>query len=152
VSEPLLERIRARGWRVTPQRRAIAAAFDGEHVHLTAHEIHERARGVLPEVSLATVYNTLTELVAAGEIEEVTFLPGPARYDPNVGPGTHHHVLCTNCGTLFDVHPDGVDGLALPAAERHGVDVDTVSVLFRGTCRDCRAAGHEEPAAQGRTR
>jgi Fur family ferric uptake transcriptional regulator len=139
MDRPLLERIRERGWRVTPQRRAIAGAFDGEHVHLTAFDVHQRALAVLPEVSLATVYNTLNELVAAGEVREVDFLPGPARYDPNVGPEPHHHVLCTTCGSLFDVRPDGVAGLALPDAERHGVEVTGVQVLFHGTCRDCSA-------------
>lgn len=134
---PLLERIRARGWRVTPQRRAIAGAFVGDHVHLTAQEIHERAVATLPEVSLATVYNTLNELVAAGEIAEVDFLSGPCRYDPNVGPEPHHHVLCTTCGQLFDVQPWGIDELALPPRQRHGIDLDGVRVLFHGTCRNC---------------
>jgi len=137
MERPLLERIRERGWRVTPQRRAIAGAFDGDHVDLTALDVHRRAAAVLPEVSLATVYNTLNELVQAGELREVDVLPGPCRYDPNVGPEPHHHVWCTTCGSLFDVRPTGLAGLAVPAAQRHGVEVADVQVLFRGTCRDC---------------
>lgn len=123
---------------MTPQRRAIAAALDGEHVHLTAAEVHDRAREILPEVSLATVYNTLGELVAAGELTEVQFLGGPTRYDPNVGPDPHHHMLCRACGALFDVIPHGVDQLAVPAADTHGVDIESVHVLFRGVCAACR--------------
>ena len=49
----LSERLRERGWRVTSQRRAVAEALAGEHVHLTADEVHRRARDVLPE-GLAT--------------------------------------------------------------------------------------------------
>ena len=67
----LLERLRTRGWRVTPQRRAVAEVLTGDHVHLTADEVHERARARLPEVSLATVYNTLGELVDMGEVLEI---------------------------------------------------------------------------------
>jgi Fe2+ or Zn2+ uptake regulation protein len=99
----LLERLRDRGWRVTSQRRAVAEALHGEHVHLTADEVHRRARDVLPEVSLATVYNTLNEMVAMGEVAEVRHARGPSRYDPNVGVMPHHHLLCTVCGSLFDV-------------------------------------------------
>ena len=54
-----------------PQRRVIAEAMGGDHVHLTAERVLERARRRLPEVSLATVYNTLNELVSMGEVQQV---------------------------------------------------------------------------------
>lgn len=136
----LLERLRDRGWRVTSQRRAVAEALAGEHVHLTADEVHRRARETLPEVSLATVYNTLNEMVAMGEIAEVRQAPGPSRYDPNVGHTPHHHLLCTRCGSLFDVEPGVLGDLQLPAANRQGFAVDAVEVTFRGTCPECLAA------------
>ena len=136
----LLERLRERGWRVTPQRRAVAVALEGDHVHLTADEVHRRAREVRPEVSLATVYNTLNEMVAMGEIAEVRHAPGASRYDPNVGHSPHHHLLCTVCGALFDVDAAAVADLQLPAADRHGFTVEAVEVTFRGTCPDCLAA------------
>lgn len=132
----LLERLRARGWRVTPQRRAVAEALAGEHVHLSADEVHERARAVLPEVSLATVYNTLRELVEMGELLELRVGGGPARYDPNVGTG-HHHLLCTTCGTLIDVHPSGVEALDLPADQSHGYALEEIDITFRGRCPHC---------------
>ena len=59
---PLLDRLRAVGWRLTPQRRVIAEAMGGDHVHLTAEEVLERARVRLPEVSLATVYLSLIHI------------------------------------------------------------------------------------------
>lgn len=134
----LLERLRTRGWRVTPQRRAVAEALEGEHVHLTADEVYRRARASLPEVSLATVYNTLNEMVAMGEIGEVRHAPGPSRYDPNAGVmGAHHHLLCTSCGRLFDVAPASVDAPSLSAGARREFQVDAVDVVFSGTCADC---------------
>jgi Fur family ferric uptake transcriptional regulator len=140
TAAPLLERLRTRGWRVTPQRRAVAEALAGHDVHLTADEVHRRARQSLPEVSLATVYNTLNELVAMGEIGEVRHAPGPARYDPNVGVMPHHHLLCTSCGTLFDVDPAAVEAPS-PRVEGAGrFAVEGVDVLFRGTCAECLAA------------
>jgi len=132
----LLERVRSRRWRVTSQRRAVAEALDGDHVHLTAEEVHERARKVLPEVSLATVYNTLGELVAMGEVLELRIGDGPARYDPNAGT-PHHHLACTGCGSLLDVSPSGVDGLRLTPSQRHGYVVDDVDITFRGRCPRC---------------
>src|SRR5215470_17736285 len=115
----LLERLRAREWRITPQRRAIAQALEGDHVHLTAEEVLGIARSRLPEVSLATVYNTLNELVAMGEVQQVDAGPGPTRYDPNVAQ-PHHHLVCLTCGELRDVRPADGDGIELPRSQRFG--------------------------------
>ncbi|TDC65022.1 Fur family transcriptional regulator, partial [Streptomyces hainanensis] len=79
----LLQRLRGRGWRLTAQRRVIAEVLDGEHVHFTADEVHARATERLPEISRASVYNTLGELVALGEVIEVTTDGRAKRYDPN---------------------------------------------------------------------
>ncbi len=112
----------------------------GEHVHLTAEEVHRRARQQLPEISLATVYNTLNELVDMGEVLEITAGDRPKRYDPNVA-SAHHHLCCVACGALRDVSPQGAAALALPAAERHGFELLDVDIVFRGRCPDCQQLG-----------
>lgn len=131
----LLERLRTRGWRLTPQRRVIAEVLDCEHVHLTAEEIHARAQAKLPETGLATVYNTLNELVSLREILEVSTGEGPKRYDPNVR-RPHQHLLCIRCGELRDVYPAGEP--TLPASEQHGYEVLDAQITFRGLCPACR--------------
>jgi Fur family transcriptional regulator, stress-responsive regulator len=133
----LLERLRTRGWRMTPQRRVVAEVLRGEHVHLSAETIHARARRRLPEISLATVYNTLNELVAMGELLEVSPGYGPKRYDPNVV-DHHQHLVCLGCSAILDVHPAGEADLVLPVDEQHGYEVLDVDVVFRGRCPACR--------------
>jgi Fur family transcriptional regulator, stress-responsive regulator len=144
-SSPLLDRLRARGWRITPQRRAVALALAGEHVHRTADQVHAAARELVPEVSLATVYNTLNELLGMGEITAVHVGDGSARYDPKVGPD-HHHLVCSGCGRIFDVDPTGVEAVTLPDPQRHGMRIDVVEVVFRGRCADCVAAARSADA------
>lgn len=136
---PLLERLRTRGWRLTAQRRVVAEVLEGRHGHLTAEEVHAVARERLPEVSLATVYNTLNELAAMGEVLAVSAGEGPKRYDTNVGE-PHQHLTCIRCGDLVDVHPAGHDDLGLPAGERDGWELLTVEVVFKGVCPRCRAS------------
>ena len=139
TSTPLLERLRALDWRLTPQRRVIAEAMGGEHVHLTAEEVLERARERLPEVSLATVYNTLGEMVSLGEVIEVTTDRRAKRYDPNAH-RPHHHLVCAQCGQIRDVHPDGNPLADLPDSERFGFTVSDVEVTYRGLCPNCASA------------
>ena len=110
----LLERLRGRGWRMTSQRRVVAEVLDGDHVHLTADEVHARATARLPEISRATVYNTLGELVSLGEVIEVSTDGRAKRYDPNAH-RPHQHLVCSGCGTIRDVHPTGDPLADLPA-------------------------------------
>ncbi|MDX1621592.1 MAG: transcriptional repressor, partial [Nitriliruptorales bacterium] len=98
--------------------------------------VFDRARAVLPEVSLATVYNTLNELVDMGELLELPHADGRKRYDPNVAE-RHHHLVCIDCGTMLDVHTDEP---SLPANQRHGFELVGVEVTFRARCPECTSA------------
>ncbi|WP_030264553.1 Fur family transcriptional regulator [Streptomyces sp. NRRL B-24484] len=135
----LLERLRNRGWRLTAQRRVVAQVLDGDHIHYTADEIHARAVEMLPEISRATVYNTLGELVSLGEVIEVSTDGRAKRYDPNAH-HAHQHLVCQSCGTIRDVHPTGDPLASLPDAERYGFTLSGVEVTFRGLCPGCAQA------------
>ena len=132
----LLDRLRVRGWRMTAQRRVVAEVLDGEHVHLTADEVLARATARLPEISRATVYNTLGELVALGEVTEVSTDGRAKRYDPNAH-HPHQHLVCAGCGAIRDVHPEGNPLADLPESERFGFTVSEVDVTYRGVCPAC---------------
>ena len=135
----LIDRLRERGWRLTSQRRVVAEVLAGEHVHLTAEAVHGAAQALLPEISLATVYNTLNELVAMGEVLEISVGDRPKRYDPNATV-PHQHLQCVRCGTLRDVAPFGDDTLTLPPDQRHGFRIVGVDIMFRGLCPACAAS------------
>lgn len=133
----LTERLLGRGWRLTPQRRAVCAALRGENVHLSAEMVLELARTELPKISVATVYNTLHDLVEMGEIVEVVASPGPRRYDPNaVTP--HHHLVCTSCGSLTDVDESSLGALR-DLDTLNGFVIESFDVVFRGRCPACNA-------------
>ncbi|CAM5593021.1 Fur family transcriptional regulator [Streptomyces xanthochromogenes] len=132
----LLERLRGRGWRMTSQRRVVAEVLAGDHVHLTADEVHGRAAQRLPEISRATVYNTLGELVSLGEVLEVSTDGRAKRYDPNAHQ-PHQHLVCSQCGTIRDVHPVGDPLDDLPAGERFGFTLAGAEVTYRGLCPAC---------------
>jgi Fur family ferric uptake transcriptional regulator len=131
------EQMRGAGLRVTPQRRAVWAAFGDEGGHLAADEVFARARRLLPELSRATVYNTLAAFVEAGMLQAVESR-GAVLYDPNPDPD-HHHFRCRNCDRLYDVPVEGVEELRISGDG--GFVVDTTTVLLRGLCPQCSRAG-----------
>jgi Fur family ferric uptake transcriptional regulator len=142
----LLERLARRGFRMTAQRRVIAETLCGPNLHLTAEEIHQRAAAALPELSRATVYNTLAELVALGEITEFTPVTGgPRRYDPN---HFHQHLVCVDCGMIRDVYPENQRALQVRPEERADFEILDVEIVFHGRCGTC-AARRDAPSRRG---
>jgi Fur family ferric uptake transcriptional regulator len=124
--------LRARGLRVTPQRRAILAAFTGASTeHLSADEVHARASATVPEISRATVYAALAELTELGLLAAVGS-PEPVRYETNAT--DHEHFRCRLCLRLYDIEPhvphtDRMDDL--------GFHVERSTTVVEGVCADC---------------
>jgi Fe2+ or Zn2+ uptake regulation protein len=133
---PLVESFRRKGLRITPQRRLIFQALAGNHSHPTAEDIYQRVVRSLPDTSLTTVYNTLKELVAQGELMEIDLGEGKTRYDTDTS--THHHLLCVSCHALVDIHRE-FQGLELLPEEAQGYRIVDRQVTFYGYCPSCRS-------------
>jgi Fe2+ or Zn2+ uptake regulation protein len=123
------------GLRVTPQRQAIFGLLQDDVTHPTVEVLYDRARVDMPTISLKTVYQTVHDLEALGEVHLLDLGTGSVRVDPNVE-DAHHHLVCSECGRIRDV-PVAVEGLRLPVRYRRDFTVDAVQVIFRGRCGDC---------------
>jgi Fe2+ or Zn2+ uptake regulation protein len=134
-TETLTMLFREQGLRVTPQRQAIFRLLEGDDSHPTVESLFDRARADMPTISLKTVYQTVHDLEALGEVSVLDLGTGSVRVDPNVE-DDHHHLLCTSCGRVRDV-PVEFDGLHVPIRYRRDFTVDDVQVIFRGHCDNC---------------
>ena len=129
---------RERGLRVTPQRQAIFGFLQGDSSHPTVEAVYERARQQMPTISLKTVYQTVHDLEALGELQVLDLGTGSVRVDPNVE-HPHQHLVCSECGRVRDV-PVETGTLRVPAKHRRDFHVETVEVIFRGRCESCAEA------------
>jgi Fe2+ or Zn2+ uptake regulation protein len=91
----------------------------------------------MPTISRKTVYQTVHDLEAMGEVELLDLGTGSIRVDPNVE-HAHQHLVCTRCGTVRDVLLDIAD-LRVPSRYRRAFTVEAVEVVFRGVCDECLA-------------
>ena len=96
--ESVCAQLKARGRRVTPQRRAIIQVLLDNSKHLTAELVYTRARDTMPDLSPATVYNTLHELAEMGMLLELDLGLGERHYD--VITTDHAHLICLACGRI----------------------------------------------------
>ena len=135
TSSQLTAIFREQGLRVTPQRQAIFRLLEGDQSHPTVESIFDRARVDMPTISLKTVYQTVHDLDALGEVRVLDLGTGSVRVDPNVE-DDHHHLLCTSCGRVRDL-PVDFPSLHVPIRYRRDFTIDDVLVIFRGRCDDC---------------
>jgi Fe2+ or Zn2+ uptake regulation protein len=135
-SDELTTLFRDRGLRVTPQRQAIFGLLSGNDRHPTVDSLHEAARAVMPTISLKTVYQTVHDLEALGQVSLLDLGTGSVRVDPNVETD-HHHVVCSSCGLVHAVELAEVP--KLPPGYREEFRSEAVDVIFRGVCNDCSA-------------
>lgn len=143
--QELADRFRAEGRKVTPQRLGIFDVVAGSVEHPTAELVWDRVRREMPTISLKTVYQTLHELAELGEIQALDLGTGSVRFDPT--PEAHHHLVCTGCGRVHDVHADFTD-VRVPAGAGGGFVVSSTEIVFRGRCPEC-AAGEGDVTTAG---
>lgn len=125
----VLERLRASGLRPTRQRLGLAKLlFDGRDRHVTAEDLHKETVAGNFQVSLATVYNTLHQFVAAGLMREIVVDAGSSYFDTNIS--DHHHFFFEQSGRLEDIPGDQVTVAKIPEAPA-GSAIRRVEVLVR---------------------
>jgi len=138
----------SRGFKLTPQRRAIVDYLHSAHHHPSAEEVLRAINRRFPMTSRATVYNTLNMLKDEGLVREV-FEDGVSRFDPNLAP--HHHFVCRACGAVEDIDWEAIPAIgaiALPGRQR----VETFAVTFRGLCSACQTKSHGRKTAASPSR
>jgi Fe2+ or Zn2+ uptake regulation protein len=132
--ESLCAQLKARGRRVTPQRRAIVRVLLDNSKHLTAEHVYTQVRDAIPDLSPATVYNTLHELAEMGMLLELDLGLGERHYD--ITTADHAHLVCLACGRIEDV-PCDLEELELLPEHTHGFEVLDCRVVYRGYCPVC---------------
>jgi Fe2+ or Zn2+ uptake regulation protein len=137
TDQPLIDLLRSRGQRVTPQRLVIHRLLRRRDSHLTADQVREAVVQDLPGTSAPTVYATLDLLSELGLVRRVDAGTGAVLYDGRVEP--HHHTACRRCGAVEDVEAaDGLERIS-DAARRTGFQPQRVEVVVSGLCRRCAA-------------
>ncbi|CUA83152.1 Fe2+ or Zn2+ uptake regulation protein [Gulbenkiania indica] len=112
----------------TLQRLAVARVLLTAPVHLSADEVLTRVRAFAPDISRATVYNTLNLFSRCGLIREVVVESGRTLYDSSTHP--HAHFYDVDTGTLSDA-PDSLFGMVGRPHLPPGLQLEQVDVILR---------------------
>ena len=130
--------LRARGYRLTPQRQLVLEAV-GELGHATPEEIVTAVRRTASGVNISTVYRTLELLEELSLVEHTHLGHGAPTYSIATEDG-HVHLVCRDCGGIEEVPPSVVGPVVDVLAATRGFVVDVGHFALFGRCRACGEA------------
>lgn len=131
------EQVRARGGRMTVQRRLILEALDRARHHTTAEEIARHVRARHPQVDPSTVYRNLEALEELGAVTH-THIDGRVTRWHRAAVERHGHLVCRSCGAEEEVPLATLEPLARRLRSDHGFDADLAHSAILGICAECR--------------
>lgn len=135
--DDILNKLRQRDFRITPQRIAILKAFLQSQNHPSIEQVYTEVKLNFPTTSLATVYKTVNLLKEVGEILEISFAEGGNRYDGNK-PYPHPHLICTRCKKIIDPEVTLLEQMTAEVADTTGFRIESHQVEFFGVCPSCQ--------------
>jgi len=139
--EKLITILRERGYKITPQRRAVITAFLESDKFATAQQILDRVRETNPDMSLDTVYRNLALLVNLGVISEINIRGKDGNIYELITTEHHHHLVCLNCGKAECLDFCPINCEKLENASKNGFNITSHSLEFYGYCYNCRTTG-----------
>ena len=118
------------------QREVVLDALKENVIHPTAEKLYSIIQIEYPQVSKATLYRNLAQLVEAGIIKKIDGLEPSSHFDHNTHP--HYHFICEKCGRVYDVSCDVAKNVAEKAEEETGFKITSHEIVFKGLCKDCQ--------------
>ena len=122
MSENIERKCKAKGVKLTDQRKIIAKIMSEAQDHPDVNELYIRASKIDPKISIATVYRTVKLFEEAGIVTKHDFKGGKARYE-EVSEGHHDHLIDVNTGEIIEFVDEEIEELQKKVAEKYGYNL-----------------------------
>ena len=132
----LTQQLKAAGYKLTLPRMAVIEVLESSPDHLSHHQILAEGQKVYPKLSRATVYRTMDLLVALNLVRPLYLNEATQRFVS--ASGGHHHLVCSNCGTIIEFDHCTADQLALELSVQYSFQIYSHLLEFQGICKECQ--------------
>jgi len=141
ASDILHRHLKRVGLKHTEQRDAILKTFLETRDHLSTEELHRLVKKKDPKIGFTTVYRTLKLFTECGLASEVAFHDGISRYEHQYNRRSHHHMVCTECGSSVEFFSPDLSRLEEEIGRKHHYTPTRHTFQIYGVCEDCRRKG-----------
>ncbi len=118
------------------QRDAILEVVKNTKTHPTADWVYEEVKKIIPNISLGTVYRNLSKLSDENIITKLGLGTEAEHFDGNTD--LHYHVMCTDCGGIYDIEAEPLEMLNQWASKLYKGEIYKHSTIFFGRCEKCK--------------
>ena len=128
--------------RMTNQREIILRELIKSREHLTADELYDIVKKLMPRISLATVYRNLEILSEAGMIGKLEISGRQKRFDYDVS--DHDHIYCAVCHRVdnLNIERKSLNTEELGAAAGYSITGCRLEII--GVCPECQEKGNNK--------
>jgi Fur family ferric uptake transcriptional regulator len=123
-----------------PRLKILSILEASEQHHVTAEDVYKELLNAGEEVGLATVYRVLTQFETAGLVIRHNFEGGRSVFEINHG-GHHDHMVCVECGKVFEFNDPAIEERQRKVAERAGFAMDEHALYMYGVCAGMKKHG-----------
>jgi Fur family ferric uptake transcriptional regulator len=138
--------LRARGVRLTRQRRILLDLIDHSGEHLDAERLYKMAKEKDPKLNRVTVYRTLKLLKEGGLVDELDLMHygGDQHYYETRLKQEHAHVICLRCGKVEEFFGEPLQKLRRQVESHFGFQIVLARTEIGGYCPHCQALKAQE--------
>lgn len=119
------------------QRELILETVRKNAIHPTADMVYTLVRAKEPNISLGTVYRNLNLLSEQGLLKKISVPNASDHFDGRAD--EHTHILCEQCGQVFDIDVGGFSMLDQIMKNESDFVITGYEVLLKGICPECQA-------------
>ncbi|MHC1783324.1 MAG: Fur family transcriptional regulator [Anaerolineaceae bacterium] len=133
----IVENLRTKGMRLTPQRLAVLKILVSDNFHPTIEEVFAAVKKDFPMTSLATIYKTIALMKDMQEIQELHYDNQAIRYDGSARLA-HPHLVCLECRRISDIEFEAWNQLSEKIQKESGYQGLNFRMDIFGICPNCQ--------------
>ena len=111
--------LKSKGLRSTVPIERVSEIALSQRTHFEIQELIKEVQVVYPEISPATVYRSVGTLCEAGLLNEtLQSTTGVTLYEAHDQGHHHDHVVCLDCGKIFEFHDESLEAAQVQAIRK----------------------------------
>lgn len=138
---PSRNELKKAGLKTTIPRLRILGILEQSRVrHMTAEDVYKELLDAGDDIGLATVYRVLTQFENAGLVIRHNFEGGRSVFELD-DEGHHDHMVCVECGRVFEFYDKTIEERQRKVAENAGFVLEDHSLHMYGVCQGMKKNG-----------
>lgn len=139
--DELLQRLKEKGCRMTPQRSTIIHILNKHQHELVSVELLlNEAKVENPNINATTIYRNLELLDELNLVFTQNSKDGSKLYKLVCHTVHHHHIICTKCGKILPIDYCPIAPQLEELLAEQGFTLEEHQLELYGICRQCKSA------------